>query len=737
MSISASPQKHLSEHRDACGVEALEKDGVDLSLWPDDAAILLYGPMVSGTVTTIRGVARVRGRWACGRACSPICYPVDCSDYALLQSKAEVPRRLIVGRRFAFFACLLLGFLPATALGSLKAEGSVPAGSVWSWRNPLPQGNLLRAVSCDASGRCVAVGDDGAVVTSSGGPLWNLQSPAPIASPRALVCPSPTTCVAVGMGGSVLTSADGGRTWAARSSGTSKDLEALSCASPSDCVAVGLDGAVIATANGGSSWSNHSVAASMSLWGVSCPTVRACVAAGTSGRVGTNQARPLILVSANGGSSWGQRQAAPTGSLAAVACWSTTGCVVTGSEDASQWTNDGGATWSRPRAEQASDFLTSLSCPAAGVCVALGMSGVNTSLINSELPVAEDHLVERTSDGGRTWQHKYVNGPDWPSPLVAISCPSSTRCVGVGGYGTIKASSDGGGTWTRQGTGPLGDVRAITCPSPTTCYAVGEGVAVSSTDGGKTWVSLPVSGIASTVLKGIACTSTTTCLIVGGADTQRTSDGGKTWATVGGRWLAPMDAIDCPTSSACVGVGGVEVSRQGAIHTSTNGGTTWQDLPTTLTHELLAVACHAAALCVAVGHGGTIAVGSPDGTGWLVRHLTSGTELHGVACPSAQLCLVVGDHGKVLRTRDGGKTWSERRLGDPEHDLLAVGCTGEMCLVVGSSGSLVYTTTDGGATWAAGSSGYGGALYGVACMSAGRCLIAGEGGAILASGTRN
>ena len=179
-----------------------------------------------------------------------------------------------------------------------------------------------------------------------------------------------------------------------------------------------------------------------------------------------------------------------------------------------------------------------------------------------------------------------MNGPDWPWPLLAISCPSSTHCVGVGGYGTIKASSDGGDTWTRQGTGPLRDINAITCPSPTTCYAVGNGVAVSSTDSGKTWTALPVNGIASIVLKGIACTSTTTCLIVGGPDTLQTVDGGRTWRVVGGRWLAPMDAVDCPTSSACVGVGGVEASRQGAIHTSANGGTTWEDLSTNLTHEL-------------------------------------------------------------------------------------------------------------------------------------------------------
>ena len=97
-----------------------------------------------------------------------------------------------------------------------------------------------------------------------------------------------------------------------------------------------------------------------------------------------DEARPLILISSDGGVSWGQRQAASTGSLAAVACWSSAGCVVTGSSDATQWTNNGGKTWSKPRAEQASDFLTSLSCPAPDDCVALGMSGVNASLIYTE-----------------------------------------------------------------------------------------------------------------------------------------------------------------------------------------------------------------------------------------------------------------------------------------------------------------------------------------------------------------
>jgi hypothetical protein len=45
----------------------------------------------------------------------------------------------------------------------------------WTWRNPLPQGNPLRSVSCPTESLCVAVGEVGTVLTSTkGGTHWTL-----------------------------------------------------------------------------------------------------------------------------------------------------------------------------------------------------------------------------------------------------------------------------------------------------------------------------------------------------------------------------------------------------------------------------------------------------------------------------------------------------------------------------------------------------------------------------------
>ena len=355
-------------------------------------------------------------------------------------------------RRLALAGCLLVGLLPAVLRAGPMAEGSGLAA-----HTPLAQANTLSAVSCDAAGRCLAIGQGGAALASTnGGATWSVRAGTHMASPRALSCSTRAVCVAVGTKGTIRTTANSGRSWHRRHTGTSKDLESVSCTTMSSCVAVGLDGAVLTSADAGSSWSDHSVDATMGLWGVSCPTPTACVVVGNVVRPGTTYTVPLILTSANGGATWTRRPAAPHGSLGAVSCWSATACVAAGSQDGTERTADGGATWSKPDVdEQASELLTNLSCLGPSSCVALGITAFTGSLPgNAWVPTMyfadADHLIERTRDGGRTWQHVYANYPGWPKPPVAVTCRTVARCVAVGGDGIIEGSADGGVTWTRQ-----------------------------------------------------------------------------------------------------------------------------------------------------------------------------------------------------------------------------------------------------------------------------------------------
>jgi photosystem II stability/assembly factor-like uncharacterized protein len=153
-------------------------------------------------------------------------------------------------QRLALMVCLLVGLFPTFVLA-----GPAAAASSLAAHNP-PQGNTLSAVSCDAAGRCLAVGEGGTAVTSARwGATWAVHLGTHMASPRALVCPTPVDCVAVGTKGTIVTTANGGRTWHRRHTGASKDLEAVGCATASACVAVGLDGAVLTSADGGKTWS--------------------------------------------------------------------------------------------------------------------------------------------------------------------------------------------------------------------------------------------------------------------------------------------------------------------------------------------------------------------------------------------------------------------------------------------------------------------------------------------------
>ena len=70
----------------------------------------------------------------------------------------------------------------------------------------------------------------------------------------AVSCPSSGLCVAVGEEGTIVTSTDGGATWTSRTSGTDFDLDGVACPSTSACMAVG-GATILVSTNGGASWS--------------------------------------------------------------------------------------------------------------------------------------------------------------------------------------------------------------------------------------------------------------------------------------------------------------------------------------------------------------------------------------------------------------------------------------------------------------------------------------------------
>jgi photosystem II stability/assembly factor-like uncharacterized protein len=101
-------------------------------------------------------------------------------------------------------------------------------------------------------------------------------------------------------------------------------------------------------------------------------------------------------------------------------------------------------------------------------------------------------------------------------------------------------------------------------------------------------------------------------------------------------------------------------------------------------------------------------VTSNGGRTWRQQLLPAiSTTLSGVSCPAAQDCVAVGSQGSgtaaIFTTTNGGSTWTAQTTGAT--DLWAVSCpTTSDCWAVGGFGGTdgeIDATTDGGTTWVA------------------------------------
>ena len=123
-----------------------------------------------------------------------------------------------------------------------------------------------------------------------------------------------------------------------------------------------------------------------------------------------------------------------------------------------------------------SGVLQSALCITALTCVAVGTTSTTVSDV-----VPATGLVLDSSDGGHTW----VAAPTTPpvDDIYGVACPTAKVCAIVGtrwqgqpavGTGAVAHSQDGGATFVTSGTAyvPL-TLTALSCPSLTACVAVG------------------------------------------------------------------------------------------------------------------------------------------------------------------------------------------------------------------------------------------------------------------------
>ena len=161
--------------------------------------------------------------------------------------------------------------------------------------------------------------------------------------------------------------------------------------------------------------------------------------------------------------------------------------------------------------------------------------------------------ILRSTDGGATWtrQGSPQDIPDVMLGSVVALDPLTCWVVGetAGGYGTILRTEDGGATWTRQGspaTIPDAGLAKISAVDRDTAWVVGTpGAILFTEDGGRTWAQKQTADIPPVLLQGVYALDAENVWVTGDIEGGygtifRTSDGGASWQRKG----SPADVPD-------------------------------------------------------------------------------------------------------------------------------------------------------------------------------------------------
>ncbi len=353
-------------------------------------------------------------------------------------------------------------------------------------------GPALLDVSCSPPGKCVAVGQRGAVLHTGGrGQLaWSgvdLKFPEEL---EGVTChagaPGDSFCLAVSntdtLSGTfhskVYRSTDNGATWSEGvelpAAGITRSAGGLACDPAADaCYAVGPSGGAWRSLDQGRKWEPLDLPKTPGSYRrVACPSKRKCVAVGgkaSSAIIDGAKLRPLLPPDKTGGQMLG------------LACDKPTRCTVTtGPEYASLDLSAPEPEWGPvqqffPPPSTKGTSVTALACPAEDHCVGLGKSGSGVSVGTASL-------------SGGAWDRLPL--PATTHQLKAISC-GQTGCVAVGEkalwFENLDAVDVGATDWQR--VSELGDFNVVHCSSEASplCVAGGDMLIGASRSNGELW----------------------------------------------------------------------------------------------------------------------------------------------------------------------------------------------------------------------------------------------------------
>ena len=450
--------------------------------------------------------------------------------------------------------------------------------------------------------------------------------------------------------------------------------------------AVGLDGVILHTADGGRHWAPQASGTMDPLEGVAFADARCGWA------VGGSWGSPLLLATTDGGTHWTPQSSPAVASLNAVDCVDASHAWAVGQSGALLFTTDGGATWDQR-------YLNGSTTP--------GFSAVDFSdALHGWAVDSWAGALAVTADGGDSWTE--ITQDVSPTNLSDVATNGS-RVWFAGRDGLVLSrNADGSGVWATEDCRLTKDLYAVTTCGTGVVVGGYAGV-VSTRTGAGTWVARwhGIDG----AFQGVAFTDTqhgwVAGMAPGGASVAlvyATADGGRTWTQQleddALNWVSDVAMADAQHGWAAGWGGGI---------VATSDGSTWtpQTTPTWPAINYYGVACGDAQHAVAVGYPGNgknLSVTADAGATWTSPASGVTGTLEDVDFGDATHVWAAGDTGAITASADAGATWSPQASGVTS-DLMAVEFIDALTGWAAGRQGVILHTSDGGATWAPQSSG--------------------------------
>jgi hypothetical protein len=443
---------------------------------------------------------------------------------------------------------------PSTSLCvAFDASGRVitstdPAGGPGAWAVGSVSGAVSTGdVSCPSAQLCFAfsvepTGDSAVPVLmvstdpAAGASSWSAM-PVPY-SVSSLACPSPTLCVGVAGGKDLAISTDptaipATALWQQDFLDQANTFVGLTCPSLSFCGAIDDAGRIFTSidpSSARSSWSPTTVPAlengiaygtsdvfASSGYGITCASLRLCIAYDTvpspaghfSSAVLAATTRPL-----GGADAWSVSETLGLGSpgLSALACPSAKLCVgvTEGGIQTSTHPTVSVSNWKTVLSPV--EFPSTISCPAASLCVAGGYTG---RIATSTTPTGDT----------KAWKVAHIdNAPPTDiqylgrhASITDVVCPTTRLCVALDDGGNVLTSTNptgGARAWKRGHLRLTAGLFDLNCPSAAMCVAIatnGDAVTTTNPTGGpSSWTLTPLDPLHQ--LTALACPTMSRCI---------------------------------------------------------------------------------------------------------------------------------------------------------------------------------------------------------------------------------